>query len=256
MIMNKVNLFILVSVGIMYYLKIRYFLVMALVVTSLSLNSPIAHAEDVDDVDATISDPLEGFNRLIYNFNHAIDVVLIRPVAKAYRFIVPDLARRGVRNVLTNLSEPLTLINSALQGDRENSFTTFWRFTINSTFGIAGIFDVAKDAGLVRRSEDFGQTAGVYGSGTGAYLMLPILGPSNARDALGKVVDVFTDPFYYILTDEALLTRTAVGGLDAREGALDLVDHVESTSLDPYATIRSLYTQKRLDDIRNGKSVK
>jgi phospholipid-binding lipoprotein MlaA len=214
----------------------------------------IGYAEDIDDNDtSSVSDPFENVNRAIYSFNSFLDKILIKPIAKGYRFVVPDLARRGVRNVLTNLSEPLTLINSALQGDKQNGFEAFWRFTINSTYGIGGIFDVAKDAGLEHRKEDFGQTAGVYGAGQGVYLMLPILGPSNGRDAFGKVVDIFTDPFDYILTDEATFVRSGVNGIDAREGALSLVDQINRTSLDPYATIRSLYTQKRWDEIRNGK---
>lgn len=219
----------------------------------ISFSVHTAQAEDVDDNDTSmVSDPIEGFNRAIYSFNTTIDKILIKPIAKTYRFIVPELARRGVRNVLVNFSEPLTFINSTFQGDTEHSFTTFWRFTINSTFGLAGIFDVAKDAGLENRKEDFGQTAGVYGSGQGAYIMLPLLGPSNGRDTFGKVVDIFIDPFSYILGDEAMMVRTGISGLDAREATLNLVDQIERTSLDPYATIRSLYTQKRWDDIKNG----
>ncbi len=238
----------------MRYLKIRYLITVLLFTVVLSLNSPIVHAEDIDDADASlVSDPIEGVNRAIYGFNNVVDKTIIKPVAKGYRFIVPELARRGVRNILTNLSEPLTFINSVLQGDVQHGFTTFWRFAINSTYGMGGVFDVAKDSGLENRKEDFGQTSGVYGSGQGAYLMLPIFGPSNARDAFGKVVDIFIDPFDYILTDEGLLVRTGVGGIDARESAINLVDHIERTSLDPYATIRSLYTQKRWDEIRNGK---
>lgn len=238
----------------MRYLKIKSVITVLLFTASISLNSSMVRAEDIDDTDTSfVSDPLEGANRVVYGFNNFLDKILIKPVAKGYRFAVPELARRGVRNVITNLSEPLTLINSVLQGDVEHSFTTFWRFTINTTYGIGGIFDVAKDANLENRKEDFGQTAGVYGSGQGVYLMLPIIGPSNGRDTLGKVVDTFTDPFNYILGDEAMLIRSGISGLDAREGALNLIDQIDRTSLDPYATIRSLYTQKRWDEIRNGK---
>ncbi len=234
-------------------LKIRQIISVLLFTMVISLSTSITLAEDIDDYDASqVSDPIEKVNRAIYSFNNFVDKIIIKPVTKGYKFIVPELARKGVRNILTNLTEPITFLNSALQGDTKQSFTTFWRFTLNSTFGMAGIFDVAKDAGLEYRKEDFGQTAAVYGSGQGAYLMLPILGPSNTRDLLGKIVDVFTDPFNYVLTDEALLVRTGVTGIDARESVLNLVDHIEKTSLDPYATVRSLYTQKRSDDIKNG----
>ena len=235
----------------MYYVKVRYFFAMLLLVTTLSLNIPFAHAEDVDDVKSNVSDPIEGVNRKIYGFNHALDIAIFKPIAKGYRFIVPELARRGVKNVLTNLSEPVTFINAVLQGDVQHSFTTFWRFTLNSTFGIAGVFDMAKDAGLVHKKKDFGQTVGTYGAHQGPFLMLPILGPSNTRDTFGRIVDVFIDPFDYILNEDALIVRTAFVGLDARESTLDLTDYIDKTSLDPYASIRSLYSQKRYDEIKN-----
>lgn len=240
--------------GVMSFLKKRFFLPSLFLVAALALYTPAVHAEDVDDVDpGQVSDPLEGLNRAIYSFNHALDVALIKPIAKGYEMVVPSLVRKGVHNVITNLSEPVTLVNAALQGDQEQSFTTFWRFTINTTYGLGGIFDVAKDAGLKYRKEDFGQTEGVYGVGQGAYLMLPLFGPSNTRDLVGMTVDIATDPFNYVLSDGAILVEDGVVGLDKRTSILDLVDHIESTSLDPYATIRSLYTQKRFDDIRNGK---
>lgn len=203
--------------------------------------------------EVTISDPLEGINRAVYGFNKFLDKILLKPVAKTYRFVVPQIARKGIRNVLTNLTEPVTFLNSVLQGDVEHSFTTLWRFTINSTVGIAGLFDVVGDHGLRHRDEDFGQTLGKYGIGEGPYLVLPILGPSNGRDLVGAVADAFSDPYNYIFTDYAIAGRSVVKGIDRREGALNLIDDIDRTSLDPYATIRSLYTQRRLDEIRNGK---
>lgn len=199
-----------------------------------------------------VYDPVETVNRAIYGFNDFLDKILLKPVAEGYRYIVPKPVRKGVHNALSNLKEPVTVLNSALQGDKENSFTSFWRFTINSTWGILGIFDVASEAGLPLREEDYGQTAGVYGAGNGPYLMLPILGPSNARDVFGRVVDTFTDPFNYALHDDATVGRSIVTGIDARERTLDLIDEIKRTSLDPYAAIRSLYTQKRADEIANG----
>lgn len=224
------------------------------VLTLVCMQPNLSFAEDYDVADiGEVSDPLEKLNRGIYKFNHMLDVALFKPIAKGYRFIVPNFARKRVHNAVVNLTEPVTVLNSFLQGNAEHGFGTFWRFTINSTFGIAGMFDVAKNVGLDYRKEDFGQTLGVYGAGNGPYIMLPILGPSNGRDTLGLVVDVFTDPFDYILQEEALIIRTGVSGLDTRTETLNLTDQIEKTSLDPYATIRSLYTQKRSDDIRNGR---
>lgn len=237
----------------MSYLKLKSLFFTGLLAISITFSThAIVHAEDIDDTSA-VNDPFEKANRFIYSFNMLVDGAVIKPVAKGYRYAVPKLAREGVHNVLTNLSEPVTMINSIFQGDQQNSFSAFWRFMVNTTFGMGGLFDVAKDAGLYNRKEDFGQTAGIYDADQGPYLMLPILGPSNARDAFGKVVDVFIDPFNYILTDETLLVEAGVNGLDKREATLDLTKHIDETSLDPYATIRSLYTQKRFDEINNGK---
>jgi len=219
----------------------------------ISFSTPqVSYSSDRYD-NTEVYDPIEGVNRSIYSFNEFLDKILLKPIAKGYRYIVPHPVRKGVHSFLGNLKEPVTLINSAFQGDVHNGFTSFWRFTVNSTFGVAGIFDVAAVAGLEKREEDFGQTAGVYGLGPGAYLMLPILGPSNARDLFGKVVDGFTDPFNYALHEDASLGRALAGGVDSRERTLDLIEEINRTSLDPYAAIRSLYDQKRIDEIKNGK---
>lgn len=212
-----------------------------------------AHAEDIDDTDASlVADPLENLNRGVYKFNDVLDKVLLKPIAKTYQAVIPETARRGIRNVLNNLGEPLNLINSVIQLDKQNSFASFWRFTINSTLGIGGIFDVAKAGGLENRKEDFGQSLGIYGTGQGAYIMLPLLGPSNVRDAFGRVADVLMDPFSYVVESDVAMAKSGIYGIDTREANLNLVDHIQKTSLDPYATIKSLYTQKRWDDIRNG----
>jgi phospholipid-binding lipoprotein MlaA len=138
-----------------------------------------------------------------------------------------------------------------LQTDPQNSFATLWRFIINSTVGIGGLFDVASEAGLKNRPADLGQTLGMYGAGPGPYLVLPIIGPSNARDAVGRLGDALMNPFNYV--DQgfslALWSTTAV---DARSRNMKLLDDVYKNSIDPYATFRSGYTQKRAEDIRRG----
>ncbi len=196
-------------------------------------------------------DPLEGMNRGIYSFNEFIDTILLKPVAQGYRYIVPEYGRERVSNVLTNLKMPINMANSFLQGDPQNGFASFWSFVLNSTFGVAGIFDFTGAATDLRvRKEDFGQTLGVWGVGSGAYLVLPILGPSSTRDAFGLVTDTVADPFNW-LDSEIVITRTALTAIDAREKTLDLVEDVNNTSLDPYATFRSGYTQKREAEVNN-----
>jgi phospholipid-binding lipoprotein MlaA len=199
-----------------------------------------------------IYDPLEPMNRGIYRFNTVLDTILLKPVARIYRTALPVWGRDRVTSFLKNLGEPITWLNSVLQGDSTNAFHAFWRFTINSTFGIAGIFDIAQQAGLTETKEDFGQTLGRYGVGSGPYLILPIIGPSSGRDAVGRVADIFSDPFNYILSDDALYVRYGVDLINSRSEALPFTDKIEKTSLDPYATIRSLYLQSRYDDVHNG----
>lgn len=211
-----------------------------------------AYAGNHDDSEQ-IKDPIENVNRAIHGFNGFMDKFLFNPISKTYRVVLPKPVRKGIRNVLSNLSEPVTLINSALQGDIDNSGRSLWRFAINSTAGVGGIFDIAKKAGVNKRKEDFGQTLGKYNVGTGPYIVLPIIGPSNTRDALGLVVDLFSDPFNYVLHEDVVLGRTIVTVLDKKEEFMDFLNGVEETSLDPYATLRSVYTQSRVDEIRNGK---
>lgn len=236
----------------MYFRNVA--IALTLVVSFLVCFSPQSSYAYKTSEDSKISDPLESVNRVIYGFNMFLDKILIKPVAKAYKKVVPEVGRKGISNVLQNLTEPVTFANSILQADAENTFTTFWRFAINSTVGIAGLFDVAKHGGLEHRGEDLGQTFGKYGIGNGPYLMLPVIGPSNTRDILGSVGDSFMDPYNYTVDEYGIAGRNILEGLDTRVELLGLLDDIEESSLDPYATIRSLYTQKRNDEIRNGKS--
>lgn len=219
----------------------------------LSINFAPSNAVAFTKENVEVFDPLESVNRGIYGFNRFVDKILLKPIAKTYKFVVPKPARKGIRNALRNLTEPVTLLNSALQGDGKHSVTTLSRFAINSTFGFLGVFEIANSLDLQHRNEDFGQTVGYYGINHGPYLMLPILGPSNTRDLLGRVVDSFSDPFNYAHED-FVLARTITNGIDARERALNLIDEIDRVSLDPYAATRSLYTQRRNNDIMNGAS--
>ncbi len=199
-----------------------------------------------------INDPLEPFNRAIFSFNQFADGILIKPIALAFRTFVPPEPREGVRNFLSNLRSPIVLANDLMQGEFDRAVVTIERFAINSTAGLGGLIDVAARFGIEGHREDFGQMLAVWGSGEGPFLMLPILGPSNPRDVTGLVVDGFIDPVPYFVSSNIQVARTVLRGADERERVLDALDEIERTSLDFYATLRSLYRQRRADEIRNG----
>jgi phospholipid-binding lipoprotein MlaA len=203
-----------------------------------------------------IADPLEPVNRYIFAANLALDTTVIEPVASIYRNIVPDPARDSVRNFFRNLESPVLLTNAVLQRDIDAAGLTTKRFFINTTVGILGLFDRAADMGLARRDEDFGQTMGTYGVGPGVYLVLPILGPSSLRDAAGNFVDYYLDPLNYYANNTDLenitFLRAGIRGIDTRARVIETLDEIERTSIDFYATIRSLYHQRRQSEIRNG----
>ncbi len=208
-----------------------------------------------------IYDPLEKINRKIYAFNDYLDIYFIKHVAVLYRNSVPKPARSSVRNFFTNLSLPVSALNSLFQGKVDNSLATFSHFLINSTLGLGGIFNIAGEKGIRYKSEDFGQTLGFYGVKSGAYLVLPILGPSSLRDATGYAADKSVGPLDFnslkIGGDDDLIEANyrvglaVMSGIDKRESLIEILDDVRHDSFDPYATIRSAYLQKRLNDIKN-----
>ena len=206
---------------------------------------------------AETNDPFEPLNRAVFDFNFAVDRVLLRPVAIAYRDVIPKPGRDGVRNFLDNLETPVVLANDVLQGSADRAGTTVGRFAINSTIGIAGLLDVAQGFGLKGHDEDFGQTLGVWGFPEGPYLVLPLLGPSPPRDSLGLVVDYFIDPLTYVFDNNDVewlsFVRYGVRAVDSRSRNIAALDEIERSSIDFYATIRSLYRQRRADEIRNGE---
>lgn len=198
------------------------------------------------------NDPIEPVNRAIFRFNEMADGVLLKPLAHIYLGVVPVPAQHGLRNALSNLTSPVVFLNSVLQGDVHNAGYTLGRFLINSTLGIAGIFDVASDLGIpYRHSKDFGQTLGVYGVEGGPYLVVPILGPSNGRDLVGFVVDFFSDPFNYILTTNETIVLDVARTVTKRVDYLPLTDRIYRDSFDPYITYRSIYTQNRAKVVRD-----
>jgi len=208
------------------------------------------------DTDAIAqNDPYGATNRAVFDFNMKLDKVVAKPVAKFYNHAVPQVARNGVHNFLANLDKPVTFGNDLLQGEVSRAAETFGRFTVNSTAGIGGLIDVATMMGIADHSEDFGQTLAVYGVGEGPYLMLPFMGPDPPRDLTGDVVDIFIDPTTYIRfhgSDAWYMARSVGSVLDLRARNIDTLEQVERTSIDLYATTRSLYRQYRNSEIRNG----
>jgi len=197
-------------------------------------------------------DPYESVNRGIFEFNRGVDTYLIRPIAKGYRYITPQILRDHIGNVSDNLQEPLSMVSALLQGDIQQGMVNFWRFTINTTIGLGGINDVATTAGLKARTEDMGQTFASWGIDSGPYIVLPLLGPSSGRDALGQVAGWFANPITYVVDDTWASIAIAGGqALVARERLLDPIDDVYASSLDPYASFRSIYQQRRAAQIKN-----
>lgn len=202
------------------------------------------------------NDPLEPLNRKILEINLALDHAILRPIAKAYVFIVPDDGRTAVHNVLDNLKEPTVFFDNVLQGQFERAGITLGRFAINSTIGFAGIFDIATRNGIKAQPADFGQTLYVWGIKSGPYLILPIFGPSNPRDAIGQGVDSYADPFTILANARGLTEVTTgrfiAGGIDDRAKVLDVLDDLEKNSVDFYAQLRSLSQQNRAAELNRG----
>ena len=198
---------------------------------------------------AVDSDPFEPINRPLFNVHGGLDIVLFKPAAKAYNYAVPKMGQTIVSNILENLSTPITFANSILQGDIENSFASFWRFALNSTIGIGGANDIAGHAGLEMRKTDFGQTLATYGVASGSYLFIPIIGPTTFRDGLGRGVDTLFRPLTWAEGDTLNFVESGANGLNFRAQNLKLFDEIGS-SIDPYATFRSIYLQRRAAEVR------
>ena len=213
---------------------------------------------DVKNVNATenVNDPFESVNRNIFKFNNNLDDYFFKPVAKGWRKI-PDIPRKPLTNLATTAKTPISLANAILQLNKESIGNIIGRFLINMTFGLGGLFDVASTdnfGNITEVEEDFGQTLAVWGVPDGPYVMLPIFGPSSVRDAFGLGVDTITNPlsFGYRMNGiglEARLSGPVVRGVSTREKYLDYLDEMKEGSLDFYATMRSLYRQKRRKDI-------
>lgn len=198
-------------------------------------------------------DPLEGFNRGVYKFNDVSDKAVFKPIAGAYKAVMPTPVRSGVSNFFANLKTFVTTINQVLQFKFNKAAESAGRFVINSTVGIAGLFDVASKQGIPQYKEDFGQTLGYWGVGNGAYLMLPFFGPSTLRDTTGLIADSMTiDPIGYI--DDPRTRNIVIGTkfIDTRAQLLPGSDLLDEAALDPYTFMRDAYLQRRANQVADG----
>lgn len=207
-----------------------------------------------DDTIIEVSDPLEGINRAIFTFNDKAYVYVLKPIAIGYRNVVPEKGRVSIQNFFSNLVSPIRIVNAALQLKGEDASNEFARFLINTTFGFAGFFDVAKnDFDLKIKEEDFGQTLGHYGVGNGPYLVLPLFGPSTIRDGVGRLVDGYAlDPLNHIYDDEFeryLLARWIDVETDISLDK-DTYEAIKRDALDPYIFLRNAYIQLRAGAVR------
>lgn len=201
-------------------------------------------------------DPLESINRGVYKFNDVTDKAVFKPVATAYKTVTPSPIRSGVSNFFNNLGSITNILNNLLQFKFANAFSETGRFVINTTFGLAGFIDVAGMDNIPAHKEDFGQTLGYWGVGSGAYLVLPFIGPSSLRDTTGLIVDTTTtDPITYTRNIGEIRLHNqlrAAQFVDKRTQLLDAKDLVDDASLDPYAFMRDAYLQRRASLIQDG----
>jgi len=197
-------------------------------------------------------DPIEGFNRAMFTFNDTLDRVLIKPVAKGYRAIMPAPVDTGITNFFSNLDDIGSAINNLLQFKLKRSASDVGRIVVNSTVGILGFIDVASNINLEKYGEDFGQTFGYWGVGHGPYLVLPFFGPSGVRDGIGLYLDSFTDPVTYVDPVEVKNTLIVLRAIDKRSDLLGASAVVEEAALDKYEFMRDAYIQKRESDINDG----
>jgi len=202
---------------------------------------------------AGFPDPFEPCNRKVLLFNEELDRWVLNPITRIYRFLMPGPIKQGLRNAAANLNSPVIFANDLLQLEPHAAAETLWRFVINSTVGVAGLFDVGALLSVPRHSSDFDQTMAIYGAPSGPFLMLPVLGPTTARGSLGLVVDLLFRPTAYILGPADQLTFTIIhgggAGLATREAVFDQLQALHESAVDYYAALRNAYYQNRMAEI-------
>jgi phospholipid-binding lipoprotein MlaA len=219
------------------------------VAESASARADDALELELDDRPTSFPDPLESLNRQTFSLNQAVDRWLFSPVTQAYGYVVPDCAKRSVRHFFANLESPAIFVNDLLQGELDEAATTVARFSVNTTIGLAGLFDPATEMGLEKHNADFGQTLARQGVGSGPFLIVPLLGPTTVRDGIGSLVDVAMQPTIYLLGPAPLFVATVqegTEGLTLREQHGEEMKRLEQASLDYYVALRNAYYQDRM----------
>lgn len=197
-------------------------------------------------------DPLELYNRAMNRFNTDFDNAFMKPVAKAYKAVTPEVVDRGVTNFFNNIADVTSLANNILQFKMSRAGSDLGRLFINTTVGVLGVVDVATNVGLPSYKEDFGQTLGYWGLEQGAYLVLPILGPSTIRDTLGFAGDIVTDPFFSVEKDKVYWGFVGLRIIDRRADLLAAGEILDDAAVDPYSFVRDAYLQRRLNLVYDG----
>ena len=230
----------------------------ALMLSALLLASCASAPSGASDAGDDANDPYENVNRVIFDANMTLDKYFFEPVAEGYRWILPTPIRTGISNVLRNLKGPVIMANDLLEGNPERFGQTFARFTMNTIFGLGGIMDVGTASKIPYHDADFGMTLAVWGVGSGPYLVLPLLNSSNPRDGIAYGLESYADPvgveFRVHGYDEANYARLGVGLVSERADHIEDIDELKRSSLDFYATVRSLYWQDRNAKIEAAKS--
>ncbi len=203
-----------------------------------------ACAEKMEDADGHPYDPYENTNRAIFNANNYLDRNALKPAAIEYRDNIPEPVRTGVHNAFTNLQTPVVFANELLQADFTGAGTSFSRFMINSTVGLGGLLDAGSKAGLTPQDTGFGHTLAVYGIGHGPYLVLPFVGPSTPREAVGFAGDSVSDPLTFFIPFYGDVIEGGVETIDERSRYISETDALEKGSVDEYAALRSIYFQQ------------
>jgi phospholipid-binding lipoprotein MlaA len=196
-------------------------------------------------------DPLERVNRASYKVTDVVDRAVLRPVAKGYKAIAPQFVETGVSNFFSNLGQPTVIVNDFLQAKFKAGFSDTGRFLLNTTLGIAGLWDPATSVGLDKHDEDFGQTLGKWGVPSGPYLFIPLYGPSTMRDAPAAVLDLYSDPQHYVERDSIRLGIYGMNLIDTRARLLETDEAIQS-AFDRYAFVRNAYLQRREYQVTDG----
>ena len=226
-------------------LKFRSFFKLSLLVCVALLSACATNATNPDD-------PYEGYNRAMYKFNDTVDKAVLKPIAQGYDFIMPDPFQQGISNFFSNLDDITVVINDLLQGKFQQAFQDTGRFVLNTTVGVAGIFDVASLSGYTKNNEDFGQTLGVWGVESGPYVVLPFFGPSSVRDSFGLIGDHYSNPITYVEGPDARNAFYIADVVQSRASLLKAERVLDEAALDEYSYLRDAYLQRRQNLVYDG----